>query len=162
MGGGGGAGGGAAGGAVVVVGAATRVGLSSAKVAPTMSATTATVMNTYDNVTPTSARSRPFSRECRICESARCPKIAPTGAKTNANTTDNVANTLASSRGCIGAGAGGGGGPGIPVPPPWNGFGSNGLFPNGFAMYLPRDLAKDGVSDIQRRLAGAGGCSGAL
>ena len=76
-----------------------RVGLSSLKVAPTTSATTATVMNTYDNVTPTNARSRPFSPCDELATGPGAHKIAPTGAKTNANTTDNVASTLVSSRG---------------------------------------------------------------
>src|ERR1700733_10846975 len=105
---------------VVVVGAATRAGLVSSWVTPTTNATTAEAMNTYDSVSPTRARSRPRSPVRRIWLSPRCPKSAPAGANTNANTTDSVANVLASWRGG-GGGAGGGwgalrGGPGGPAP----------------------------------------------
>src|SRR6202165_1888840 len=63
----------------------------------TTSATTATVMNTYDKVMPTSARSRPRSPVSLICDNPKWPRIAPAGANTNANTTDRLASVLVSS-----------------------------------------------------------------
>src|SRR6478672_1107385 len=61
-------------------------------------------MNTYDNVPPTIARSRPRFPVSRICANARWPRITPAGANTNANTTDNVASVLVSWCWEVGAG----------------------------------------------------------
>src|SRR3954467_4153791 len=62
-------------------------------------------MNTYDNVTPTRARSRPRSFVSWICDNATWPRTTPAGANTNANTTDNVANVFVSCCWEVGAGA---------------------------------------------------------
>ena len=83
---------------LAVVGAAVWLEPMAAMVAHPTSATTARVMNAYDSHTPTSARSRPRSPVRRIWASPRCPKTAPAGAKTNANTSDNVANALMGGR----------------------------------------------------------------
>lgn len=78
-------------------------------VAHPASATTANRMNTYDSVTPTRARSRPSSPVRRIRANPRCPRTAPAGANTNANTSDSVARVLTAGRygGVPGGSAGG-------------------------------------------------------
>src|SRR5690348_14251552 len=75
----------------------------SACVAHATTATTVSVITAYDSISPTIARSRPRSPDRRICAKPRCPSTTPAGAKTNANTTDSVANTLV--RRCCGGGA---------------------------------------------------------
>src|ERR1700758_2003219 len=79
---------------VVVAGAAVCLAGKAARVAHRTTARTASVMNEYDSATPTRARSRQSSPVRRICASPRCPRTAPAGANTNANTTDSVAKVL--------------------------------------------------------------------
>src|ERR1700740_2503652 len=73
-------------------------------------ATTVSVMNAYDKASPARAGSRPSSPLRRICASPRCPRIAPAGGNTNANTSDSVANAFTGGRrGGAGGGVTGGG-----------------------------------------------------
>ncbi|BBY37701.1 hypothetical protein MMAN_18350 [Mycobacterium mantenii] len=111
------------GGRAVVLGVAVRAAGLSDRLTTAKTPTTTTI-TAYDSTIPTKARSRPRCPVRRTCRRPKCPRIAPTGANTNANTTDNVAKVLTGRR--SGGGVGGAeytGGPGGALP--------NGVSPNG-------------------------------